>query len=276
MYSIYHFFASLLRNKTQLNASVPLTDWLKDLPIVGCTQKGRFPDLVLRRNRDDQDLPGGEFIELKESDSYVVSSFNSTVPTGEKAIAEWFSPHSPAYRTLFQRDQADPFALPIRQVYYLVRGRTRQKINPRLCLVHGSFFETIPAQELIRQAFAQLLLEATQRAETPIDALWIEPWLETLALRQSDFSQVRHIDRASVKARIRVMSEVNGAGNILQYPGIEDNSLSLVVPAHDNAQLQQHFMWVRAASNDSEWAALKTFTLHHQRNGAFVVFQTPV
>ena len=51
----------------------------------------------------------------------------------------------------------DVFSLEERDVYYLVRGRKGK--YQKICLVHGSFFETIGVNELIRRSFAQVLEE---------------------------------------------------------------------------------------------------------------------
>ncbi|MDR1493536.1 MAG: hypothetical protein LBT05_12560 [Planctomycetaceae bacterium] len=50
--------------------------------------------------------------------------------------------------------------LPVRQVYYLIRGRKKDKI--KVILVHGSFFETVKSNMLISQSFEQVLKERLQ------------------------------------------------------------------------------------------------------------------
>ena len=50
---------------------------------------------------------------------------------------------------------------------------------------------------------------------------------------QDDFSRARTVDKASVKLRFRVMTEIKPDGNILnpnQYPDIKDDTLNLIVP----------------------------------------------
>ncbi len=51
----------------------------------------------------------------------------------------------------------NPEDLPERDVFYLVRGRNAS--NVKVCLVHGSFFETVRVEELIRESFRQVIEE---------------------------------------------------------------------------------------------------------------------
>lgn len=44
--------------------------------------------MAIRITPDSDLFTGGELIELKDSDSYTVSSFNSTIPTGRKDISK--------------------------------------------------------------------------------------------------------------------------------------------------------------------------------------------
>ncbi|MBI4837818.1 MAG: hypothetical protein HY806_01445 [Nitrospirae bacterium] len=44
--------------------------------------------MAIRINKSSVLFTGGELIELKDSDSYTVSSFNSTIPTGKKEISK--------------------------------------------------------------------------------------------------------------------------------------------------------------------------------------------
>jgi hypothetical protein len=94
---------------------------------------------------------------------------------------------------------------------------------------------------------------------------------------QADFSRVRNVDKASIKLRFRILTEVKPEGNILdpkQYPDILDNSLNFVTPYHseeekaDILKKMEFVMGIRAMRN------FKVFSLKHPLNGWFVVFQT--
>src|SRR6266487_3104653 len=109
-----------------------------------------------------------------------------------------------------------------REVYYLVRGHKKQ--HQKICLVHGSFFETISVKELISKSFAQVLDEQLVESDLPQD---VKQTLETMFSEQANFSKVRNVENASVKLRFRVMTEVKSEGNILNprmYPEISDDT----------------------------------------------------
>ena len=81
MYSIYHFFKTLVENKEQFINIPKLEDFPFDNNLLSCRNKGQFPDMAIRISPKNELFTGGELIELKDSYSYTVSSFNSTIPT---------------------------------------------------------------------------------------------------------------------------------------------------------------------------------------------------
>lgn len=86
MASIYHFFAHLITNKNQFLQSTPLEKFPFDESLIAARSGGSFPDIILRLETSNRGFIGGEFIELKDSQSYSIASFNSTIPTGQKDI----------------------------------------------------------------------------------------------------------------------------------------------------------------------------------------------
>ena len=103
-------------------------------------------------------------IELKDSKKgYSVASFNSTIPTGEKDIRKLTEGKTNTIRTQMQEAGNNILSLPIRQVFYLVRGRRQSDV--KACLVHGKFFETIPVSTLISESFGQALEERLNQLE---------------------------------------------------------------------------------------------------------------
>ncbi|MBL8133234.1 MAG: hypothetical protein JNL42_15340 [Anaerolineae bacterium] len=270
-YSIYHFFARLIDRRSELLASAPLEEIpvLNEQNFFSCINPAQYPDRVIRVNADRSRYSGGELIELKDARSYSVSSFNSTIPTGRKRLDTFLTP-----RILAQMEAAgDPLeALPVREAYYVVRGRSRE--HTKVCITHGSFFETIPVEALIRGAFAQVIDE---RLGTSLDEETKSKIIE-LFTDQSDFSQSRSVENASVRLRFRVMTEVRPEGNILNsglYPEIGDDTLNLVVPLHDPdgesaiASLAQEALAER-------FAQVTTLRIKHPLNGWFIVFQCPL
>ena len=129
-----------------------------DKQMLSCINKGKFPDLAIRLNSENVQFTGGELIELKDSKTnYSVASFNSTIPTGEKDIKKLTEGGKNTIRTQMQEAGNDILSLPIRQVFYLVRGRKQS--NVKVCLTHGKFFETVPISTLISESFGQALEE---------------------------------------------------------------------------------------------------------------------
>lgn len=198
-------------------------DWM-----IAARTKGGFPDLILRMN-SDQNFTGGELIEIKTARTYSISSFNSTLPTATKPVAE-----------LTQKTRNDLMAqgeeldeLPIREVFYFIRGvNTNAVPDPlyKVCLVHGSFFESIPRKTLIQSALEQMVEELGYQIE---GRSTIDP-----DVIQKIIAKSRYVQDASSKIRFRVMGEAHPDANLLnskRYPDITDNSLSLILPLDESA-----------------------------------------
>ncbi len=268
MYSIYHFFAQLYRNRKVLEFVDKLDDFPWDRELFSYEGRGRFPDFAIRVNPAG-DPPGGELVEVKDSKSYRVSSFNSTIPTGTKQIAELTSGKRSIIREQMEAAGDHIHSLPLREVYYLLRGKS--KGSCKIFLVHGNFFETVKVEELIQQAFGQVLEERLGQEDEAIT-----PELYALLLRifsrQDSFSKVRHVAKASVKLRFRIMTEVKKEGNIFNsklYPQIADNTINLVIPQHSDADIARRKRHLRQALAKAELAQGTEFTITHPFNGDF-------
>jgi hypothetical protein len=271
MDSIFHFWNHLVQNKNSFFRVSKLDKFKFDKKILSCENQGVFPDLAIKLNKDRSKFTGGELIEMKDSQTYSVSSFNSTIPSGKKNIRKIIP--SEKSKTFLQMKEAgdDVFSLEERDVYYLVRGRKGKA--QKICLVHGSFFETISAKELIRQSFKQVLDENLEGTDVPSE---VRARLDEVFSDQEDFSRVRNVDKASVKLRFRVMTEVKPEGNILnshQYPNIKDNTLNLVVPYHDDEEKADVVQKAEFVMGGEAMKQINTFSLKHPLNGWFVVFQ---
>ena len=272
MYSIYHFFAHLYRNRKILDFVEAVDDFPWDRELFSYEGDGKFPDFAIRINPDG-DPPGGELIEVKGSKGYTVSSFNSTIPTGRKSIKELTSGNQNVIRAQMEAAGDDIFALPWREVFYLVRGKQKKKAVTKICLVHGSFFETVTVEQLIREAFGKVLEERLEEEE-----LEISPQIHQLLLRifsrQESFSKVRNVENASVSLRFRVMTEVRKQGNILSsrsYPQIRDNTINLVIPSHTDDDKAASMKHIRQALSKAELAEARQFVISHPFNGDFFV-----
>ena len=277
MYSIYHFFAHLYRNRQILAFVSKLDDFPWDRELFSYEGNGKFPDFAIRVNPGG-DPPGGELIEVKASKAYKVSSFNSTIPTGRKSIEELTSGNQNIIREQMEAADDDIHSLPWREVYYLLRGKQKRTENTKICLVHGSFFETVKVEQLIREAFGKVLEERLKEEE-----LEISPQIHQLLLRifsrQESFSKVRNVKNASVSLRFRVMTEVRKQGNILSsrsYPEIKDDTINLVIPHHSDDDRAERLRHLRQALSKSEMAEGEQFFITHPFNGRFYVFSFPL
>ena len=277
-YSIYHFFADLCQKKREFTVQTLLETFPFNNGMLSCVNKGKFPDLAIKLNRNDSIFSGGELIELKDSKSYSVASFNSTIPTGEKDIRKLIEGTENIIRTQMQEAGDDISALPIRQVFYLIRGRKRA--NVKVCLAHGKFFETVPVSTLISESFGQALEERLDELGTSLSPSMKQELLNLFS-EQETFSRTRSVENASVRLRFRVMTEVKAGGNILnqnQYPQIAENTLNFATPCHNQAEQKLHIGRMKGAFEQMNvsglFSQISYFTLQHHFNGPFLIFQT--
>ena len=277
-HSIYHFFADLCRKKEEFLSENELESFSFDEQMLACTNKGIFPDLAIKLNDDDEQFTGGELIELKDSKTYSVASFNSTIPTGEKDIRKLTEGAENTIRTQMEEAGNNILSLPIRQVFYLIRGRKQS--NVKACLTHGKFFETVPVSTLISESFGQALEERLNELGESL-SVSMKQKLLNLFSEQQTFSRTRNVGDASVRLRFRVMTEVKAGANILnpnQYPQIGDNTLNFAVPCHGETERNQQHDKMEIAFQEMEckelFSQMEVFSLQHHFNGKFLIFQT--
>lgn len=102
-------------------------------------------------------------IELKDVASYTISSFNSTIPTGQKEILKVVGEDVSRIRKQMEKAGDKVCSLLTREVYYLVRGKNKDA--QKAALVHGSFFETVEVNQLISQSFSQVLEDSVSNGK---------------------------------------------------------------------------------------------------------------
>lgn len=274
--SIYHFFKTLVKDKDALKSVSKLDDFAFDENLLSCKRVGQFPDLAIRICKDNELFTGGELVELKDSKTYSVSSFNSTIPTGEKEISKVVKGKNSEVLQQMTAAGNDVFALPAREVFYLIRGKKKE--HCKIVLVHGSFFETVKVGELIAKSFSQVLRESMESGKAKFDDK-TNVILETLFSEQSSFSKVRNVENASVKLRFRIMTEVKAEGNILnqnKYPRILDNTLNFVIPSPHLDEDQLNLDKMNVVFEQNEMESFDVFSIKHHFNGNFLVFQLPL
>lgn len=246
-----------------------------DKNLIASQSKGKFPDLAIRLNCDSKMFTGGELIEIKDSNSYMVSSFNSTIPTGTKEIDTIIKGKNNIIKKQMEEAGNNIAGLPVRQVFYLIRGKNKLKTAQKIVLIHGSFFETVAKEELISESFLQVLEERLAQTDTNLKTE-LKSLLTSLFSQQENFSKVRHVDKASVKLRFRIMTEIKAEGNILntkKYPDILDNTLNLILPCHTKRDRNIALKKMNIVFSKSELSTIKELKIKHHLNGYFLVFQ---
>lgn len=270
--SIFHFFKSLVDKKDGLKSVSKLDDFPFDEKLLSCKRVGQFPDLAIKICKNNELFTGGELVELKDSKNYTVSSFNSTIPTGKKEIKKIFKSKNSEVLRQMELAGDDIFALPERDVFYLIRGKSKDK--SKIVLVHGSFFETVKVGELISKSFSHVIKETLESGKADLDEK-TKSLFETLFSEQKSFSKVRHVENASVTLRFRIMIEAKTEGNILnskKYPEISDNTLNFILPSHNEDEDQLNIDKMNAVFDNLN--SFEIFQIKHHFNGNFLVFQT--
>jgi len=276
MSSIYHFFRSLSRNSHHFREITKLEDFPFDKDLLSCNNAGKFPDLALKINTENKLFTGGEFIELKDSKGYTISSFNSTIPTGKKSINKVILSENSVIKRQMEAVDDDIYSLPERDVFYLVRGANRA--SHKVTLVHGSFFETVQINDLISGSFSQVLEERIRESGIEVNDD-VKKTIIDIFSEQKSFSRVRHVDKASVKLRFRVMTEAKAEGNILstaKYPEIGDDTLNLVLPCHDDETEKILRLKFETVFGKAAIKHFKIFKFKHHFNGHFLAFQQKI
>lgn len=271
MYSIYHFWQSLVENKARFKKVKKLDQFPFPKKLLSCVNDGVFPDLAIKINTQGH-FSGGELVELKDSSVYNISSFNSTIPTGKKNIRSIITSENGIVFKQMQEAGDDVFSLEIRDVYYLVRGR--KSGNQKICLIHGSFFETIPAEDLVGETFSQVVEEELNDPEINES---VKKKLKGALSRQDIFGRVRSVEKASVSMRFRVLVEVKPDANILSskhYPEILDDTFNLICPFHSEDEKEELISNVASVVGMEALSRLNIFPIKHPLNGWFLVFQT--
>jgi hypothetical protein len=255
-------------------------DWDKD--------SGAFPDFVLAREAHNP-VGNGALLELKDSKGKQVASFNSTLPSARKSLDKL----TPLVRETVQRYEAQTGGnvgcSNERDCFYLVRTMRDNPKECRISVVQGTFFETIPNRQLLRSLWQEVL----QQAKIPEEQQ--QQVLDNLAgLERDEIAQSRLIEGASVKPRLRIMSEVVSDANPHLYKPISARTVNLILKAPDEDAgldvlgewlakcFQQDNLQANLSGNtlmvfvDEREIKYKIFQIRHRRNGLHLVVQTSV
>jgi len=266
MHSIYHFFKNINDKRRYLKLAESFKYFPFDASLFSFVNTTAFPNMIIRLNRSNSVFTGGELIELKDSRSYTIPSFDSTIPTGKKKIEKIINSN---IKKQAQEKDENIYSLADRNVFYLVRGRKNG--NVKTCLIHGSFFETVETDTLVTQSFSEYLNE--------VDDINISRKLKLCLLELFENTKVRkpNIKNASVKLHFIPEAEVKAEGNILnpkKYPEIKDNTLNFVLPCHNDEEERNNLRKAKIVFGKSGLGQFSIFKIKHHFNGYFFVFQT--
>lgn len=255
------------------------------------TNSGAYPDFILAEEGGPQ-LGDGAILELKDSRGDQIASFNSTLPTRHKSLREALrvtgvkSPSISAQLYDLPRSLGGDYMERQRICFYLVRTRGHDSATVRLSLVEGSFFETLPTQELLTKTWAQILAQVGMDES---ERLALTSHLSEL--EQSDIAKSREIEHASIKPRFRIMAEAHAEGNPHRYDEIGPRTLNLILKQEETVKLDLLNSLFAAEGiqldsleksgdtrqinlrHNGQSMALGAFAIRHRRNGIHLVIQ---
>ena len=200
------------------------------------SDSGAFPDFVLACEPHSP-LGNGALLELKDSAGDQIASFNSTLPSARKRISRLTKMVQTAVQNYeSERGCACPDE---RDCFYLVRTKNKYPDTCRLSVVQGTFFETIPNQELLKSLWKDLLKQAGVPAEQHMEIL------DYLAkLERNEVAKSRRIKRAAIKPRLRIMSEVVADANPHKYQEIRERTVNLILKAPSEGGRESLERWI--------------------------------
>ncbi len=251
---------------------------------------GVFPDFLLALD-DTTTFGNGALLELKDSKGDSIASFNSTIPTRFKSLEDvrhisgkTLVPN--AARLYDFPLSADPeYYTQKRLCFYLVRTQAKSDDKVKISLVEGSFFETLPKDQVLAQVWDQVLdaggVKLAERSHI----------VELLAsLDQTEIARSREIKGASIKPRLRLMAEVHHDARLHSYTEIKPRTVNLVIKRErgfDEVWLQREFAkeglqtevvvdagtkFLLLSEGESK-IKLRYFVILHKRNGEHIVLQ---
>lgn len=269
MYNIYQFFRSLVDVRPAFLNESKMVKWVSGSCVSSYFSRTGFPTMALRLKPCA--IPtGGELIGLMESKTYCVPPFKSHIPAGALSIESLGHKKSSAIARQMRTNGEDWRWLPVREVYYLIRGRRFS--STLVCLVHGSFFETVNCAQVVRKTLDRVMADyGGQHKQRFAPAA-----LDSLArmLSQEIFSNRRRkIAETTVELKLSIRAEVAHEVDILSpayYPEIKDNTINLVIPYRSKDDFRGAWQYLRSALGE-EWANGQKQIIQHPFNGKFFV-----
>jgi len=239
------------------------------------SQSQHFPDFLFKAKKQREQYIGGSLIELKDSKGGSIASFNSTIPTKYKSleeidvvngdhlvsrIASIIDGKLAVSKRYFQFE---------RRCLYLIRTyKDSEKV--KVSLVDGSFFETVPKENLFYQMLMKVLRDHLEKKKVEISPEALKKVEEAFSYitDQTLIAKSQTIEKASVKPRLRIMAEVHPEGNPHSkfYPEITEGSFNLILQSSpDVKELEKEL--------STHIPEIEVFSIFHKRNGEHRVLQ---
>ncbi|HDL09960.1 MAG TPA: hypothetical protein ENG39_01730 [Candidatus Omnitrophica bacterium] len=264
--------------KNQFEEKKQFIDWIKSRvnEKLLYSKSEQFPDFLFKVRKHQDKFICGSLLELKDSKGGSIASFNSTLPTKYKNLEEIDVINNKnlvsRIASLIDGDLASEkgYRTFERRCFYLVRTHAGRDDKVKISVVDGSFFETVPKDNLIYQMFLNILHAHLEQKtiRIPPDILnQIEKALSHVT-DQTIIAASQVIEKASVRPRLRIMAEVHSEGNPHSnfYPEISERSVNLIIDASIYEKKLDEII-------SQKIPEIKKFTIHHKRNGDHVVFQ---
>jgi len=239
------------------------------------SQSQRFPDFLFKTKIQEGKYVNGSLMELKDAKGSNIASFNSTIPTKTKTLEEIDVINGKRLVSRIAKIFDGRLALDEqyykfeRKCYYLIRTH-KESEKPKLSIVDGSFFETVPKEHLFYQMFLNVLRMHMDKRKVQIPPETMKCIEDALSLidDQTLIAGSQTIAKASVKPRLRIMAEVDPHGNPHGefYPEITLGSFNLIIQASTEAKEIEKQL-------SALLPEIHIFSIHHKRNGEHRVFQ---
>ncbi len=239
------------------------------------SESQQFPDFLFKVRKLEKKYVGGSLIELKDSKSGNVASFNSTIPTKHKNLTEIDIING---NTLVSRIAAIKDGELVtnelyfefeRRCFYLIRTH-KESERVKVSIVDGSFFETVSKEHLFYQMFLNVLRKHMEKKKIELPKETLEKVEEALShiTDQTIIASSQIIKGASVKPRLRIMAEVHPEGNPHStfYPEITEGSFNLILQSSPEVKKIEEEL-------SAQIPEIEIFSIRHKRNGEHRVFQ---
>ena len=269
MYNIYHFFRSLVDIRPAFLNESKMVKWVCGSHVSSYFSRSRFPTMALRLK--PRAIPtGGELISVMESKTYSVPPFKSHIPAGAVSIESLGHKKSCAVTRQMRTNGEDWRWLPVREVYYLIRGRRFS--STLVCLVHGSFFETVSCKQVVRKTLDRVLADYGDQDKQRFTPAALDSLARMLS--QEIFSNRRRkIAETTVEFKLSIRAEVEHEVDILSpayYPEIKDNTINLVIPYRSKDDFRGAWHYLKTALRE-EWGKGQKHIIQHPYRGKFFV-----